>query len=52
MRFFISLLIVAVCVVRTVSYAIYTFKDKNPAGGASLTALIAAVLAVHIYLLF
>ena len=52
MRIFISLLVILICVIRTVSYSIYTFKEKNTAGGVSLMALIAAVLAIHIYLLF
>ena len=52
MRIFISLLVIAVCAVRTVSYAIYTFKEKNTAGTVSLMALIAGVIAIHVYLLF
>ena len=52
MRIFISLLVISVCAVRTVSYGIYTFKEKNTAGAVSVKALIAGEIAIHVNLLF
>lgn len=49
-RFIVSNLIIIFCVVRMISYGIYTIKEKNIAGGVSLFVLTAAATFLNYYI--
>lgn len=47
----ILLPVIAVCLMRTVSYGIYTIRDKNRTGAMSLFALASAAAMASVYFL-
>lgn len=47
---FLSLIIVGICLIRTVSYGIYILKNENITGGISVFILAAAVVGLYIAL--
>ena len=52
MRIIITLAILIFCVIRTISYAIYTIREKNITGGTALIILSALVIFLDFYVLF
>ncbi len=49
-RFIVSNLIMFFCVVRMISYMIFTIKEKNIAGGVSLFVLTVAATFINYYI--
>lgn len=46
-RFIISNLIVVFCVIRAVSYAVFTFRERNIAGGIGILVLMSCAVAMN-----
>ncbi len=47
----IAIPIILICTIRVVSYAVYTIKDNNISGGASLFAMAFLTAASSLYFL-
>ncbi len=49
-KYILSNLIMLICIIRMVSYGIFTIKEKNTIGGISLFVLAAAAVGLHYYI--